>query len=64
MAGGQPLLNPLMQAHLSATWVMPGPSRQGNLDFGLATFGVYQSHLGFAVLLPVLVAIANPESGD
>jgi hypothetical protein len=53
-----------MQTHLSATWVMPGPSGQSDFDLGLATLGVYESHLGFAVLLPALVAIANPVSGD
>jgi hypothetical protein len=58
------LLNPLVQTHIAPTWVAPGPSRQSDFDFGLVTLGVYQSHLGFAVLLPAFVAIAHPVAGD
>ena len=53
-----------MQRHYPSTWVTPGPSGQRDLNLGLATLGVYQSHLGFAVLPSALVAIAHSVSGE
>jgi hypothetical protein len=64
MSRAQPLLNPLAQTHLSATRVMPGSSGQRDFDLGFTTLGIDKSHLGFAMLLPALVAIANPVSGE
>src|SRR5687768_2911 len=64
MSGGQPLLNPPVQTHLSSTWVTPGPSGQRDLNLGLTALGINQSHLGFAVLPSALVAIAHPVLGD
>ena len=58
------LLDPLVQTHIAPTWVAPGPSGQRDFDFSLATLGVYQTHLGFAVLLSALVPIAHSVSGN
>jgi hypothetical protein len=39
--------------------VAPGPAGQRDLNLGLTTLRVYQTQLGFAVLLSALVSIAN-----
>jgi hypothetical protein len=48
----------------SRAGVTPAPSGQRDFNLGFATLGVDESHLGFAVLLSALIAIAHSVSGD
>jgi hypothetical protein len=49
MSRGKPLLDPLRQTYVPATWVTPDPSGQRNLNLGLTTLGVYQPDLGVSL---------------